>query len=411
MALTLSNMWQSKTNTKDCVDFDVAFDSSYPRGGESFATLQNIGRVQGGYVAQVGGNYKIELDLANQKLKVYMKAPIDVFEELVTVTANVGYLRWPAAHINYITGITAVPAYVTCQPIAGGVTPATGQCAVDLGYNDTTGVLTKDSRTSLTFLSTDVITTARVSYVTQAWIEVQDNMEMCKVLGVSSDVGSKVYGNAAMVDDPIVDADQLRIGCELIAVQSITWSDGGDAGTIKAPAILAAATAPGATNRSGIDFEQATVFAEITAHADTMLQMVATDLVRVVYIKKPTSGQLSDGFVNATIADATDVIIFTGHHPLLYGHCGQLPMTTAGKICRLVPAADTPAAGEGNWTVRPGCGAASQPSVTMEGATDDDAVPAWVNIPLDEIETQMLQAPEGEDLSGLTGVHVHLEGI
>ena len=390
---------------------DITFDSSYAYDGESLAAgLAKLGfRKIHNITAESKNGYTFVPDISNEKLKVFAPAPPTIHEEYVTVTSNVGYLKYPAAHINYIAGCTAAGTPDTSKiPIAGGVTPAAGQCAVDMGYNDTTGVLTKFQRTSLTFLAADAVVGAYVSYATQAWVDLTDNMEMCKVTGVGADEGLKVYGNAAMVSDPVVDADILRLGVDVVAVQSITWSDGGDAGTIKVPELLVDGGTPAATLEMEIDFAKATTFAEIVCNANDMLEMVAGDIVRVVYIKNPGAGTfLNDRFVNATIADATDTYTWTGK-PLIYGSCGQLPMGTSDKKCYWVAEADALAATQVHWTTSP---FGNAPVATAEGATDDDITPAWIKGDPAEIVTQPLEIPNGTDLSALANVRVTITGI
>jgi hypothetical protein len=197
------------------------------------------------------------------------------------------------------------------------------------------------------------------------------------------------------------------MGVDLVAVQSITWSDGGDAGVIKVPELLVVGGTPAATLEMEIDFAAATTFAEIICLANDMCEMVAGDIIRVVYIKNPGAGTfLNDRFVNATIADATDVYAWTGS-PLIYGSCGQFPMGTSDKKTYLVGMADTLAAAQAHWTTHP---LGPAPSVTAHADTDDDITPAWIRGVPGELETQPLETPNATDLSAVTAARAVVWG-
>ena len=395
MSLTLSNVEHTLAN-KLHVLADVAFDDSYAIGGESI-TANNVGlsTIERLIIEPCQG-YTFEWDSTNSKIKVFTNAPVVVHEELVTCTTKVGYLKWPAAHINYIVGATA--NYI---PIAGGVTPATGQCSVDQGFNEETGVLTKGYRTKLTF--SDTVTTCYVSYVTQAWKEVTDNMEQAKIVGAGSDVATKIYGNTSMAENALEAADIVSLGCDIVAMQSITWNDGG---TIRVPELLKDGGTPAATMEMEIDFinsGNAEVVTKATDVVDT-----EDDEMHFVYIKYPASGFLHDRFTNAGIDASGDTLTWTGN-PLIYGSCGQLPMTTSDKKAYFIKCSDTLAAGEINFTSHPwypGITLAIVPVCTAHADTDETIVPAWINGHPSEIATVPLECPDGTNLSNLSAVRV-----
>lgn len=93
-----------------------------------------------------------------------------------------------------------------------------------------------------------------------------------------------------------------------------------------------------------------------------------------------------------------DTLTFTAN-PLIYGTCGQIPMETSDKKCRLVTIADAVAADQGHWTdqqQRPN--STATPMITLHTATDDDSFPAWIRGDVCEIETVQLEARAGTDM-------------
>lgn len=391
----------------ESVTYNVDFDSSYLFGGEVFApnTVENAPAFSEIYnvLIENQGGYVFEWGVTNAvsgTIKPFAPAPPVVHEEYVTVTSNVGYLKYPAAHINYI--VAAAANYI---PIAGGLIPATGQCAVDQGFNDTTGVLTKGQRTSLTFLAGDSVTVVYVSYVTQAWKDVTENMSMAKMTS-----GVETYGDGLAFAEGTPDV--VTLGTDICAMQSITWSD---AGTFKTPLLLKDGAGPVLTTEMEVDFVKATTFAEVNSLAADAVD-TAGDIVRYVYIKMPATGSfLKERFTNAEITDSTNDITFTGI-PLMYGHCGQMPIETpnqAGRNCILVKVSDTPAAGEAQWSSHPwfpGTTLAAVPILTMHDDVEDDLFPAWIDAHPSELQVVPLEVPNATDLSELAGVRVTVTG-
>ena len=400
MAITVSNKRYDVIGSARKLIADITFDSSYASGGEALtkSTLGFIGVDSFVITPTYRKGVSFRYDYTNEKIQVLSSAPPIVHEELVAITAgttyDTGYLKYPAAHINYIAA--AAQNYI---PIAGGVNPATTQCAVDMGYNDTTGVLTKETRTKLTFLGTDSVTAVYVSYATQAWTDLQDNMAMGKCTGATGSV-------TANFGDGIVFAagtpDKIALGTDIIAMQSITWSDGGDTGTIKVPELLKDGGVPAATLETEIDFIKSSN-AEVNTYAADAID-TSGDIMRFVYIKYPASGFLRERFKNAGITHSSDVIIFTGN-PLIYGSCGQLPMTTSDKKAYWIKGTDTLAAGEIKWTHLPhflNDNSSTAPSATCEASTDETVVPAWITGEPGEIDLQDIQVPNGTNLSSVT---------
>jgi len=285
MALTISNVEHTLGNKLDVLA-DIAFDSSYAIGGES-VTANNVGlsTIERLIIEPCQG-YTFEWDKTNAKIKVFQQAPAIVHEEVVTVTSKVGYLKWPAAHIEYVTD-DATPYKV----IPSGLTPTTGQVAVDMGFSLTTGVLTRGQRCSLTFYDTVGGGTVKVSYITQAWKEVTDNMvQACMTDGV------RVYGHADLAFASAT-PDVVTMGEDLVACQSVCWLDN----TTVTPmsALKDAATLGAAATECIIDW------------TDGLISFHQTDEVNVSssvyfnYIRDPGAGYfLHDRFDNTLIAEA-----------------------------------------------------------------------------------------------------------
>lgn len=71
MALTISNIENTGLLSNRAVLFNLAFDSSYPTGGEAL-TPNNLGMEQiVMLIIQCQGGYSFEYDISNQKVKAY----------------------------------------------------------------------------------------------------------------------------------------------------------------------------------------------------------------------------------------------------------------------------------------------------------------------------------------------------
>ena len=263
----------------------LAFDSSYPVGGEEmeFSFTPNTVTIE------PQGQYSFEYDHTNSKVKVFQQAPPIVYEEVVSVSAttDIGYLKYPAAHIEYVSDETD-----NFFVIPGGLTPTAKMVAVDMGFSLTTGVLTKGKRTALHFLPADNVTSCKVSYITQAWKEVADNMvQACITSGVAT------YGHADLAFAAGT-PDALTMGEDLIAVQCVCWND---AATLKnMTALKDGGTLGTGATECIIDFTDGIVSFHQTDAVDT-----TGDLVYITYIRDPGAGYfIHDRFDYTEIADA-----------------------------------------------------------------------------------------------------------
>ena len=157
---------------KNTVTGSLAFDSSYPTGGESLTPpMVGLRHIEAIDVRPQAG-FVFEYDYDNELLLAYRSAgftpegsvaaptftgdseafpPGVVYEESVTSASNVATLTWDAAHIWYISNDTK-PFIIVDK----GTTPGAGEVAVD--FTPATGT------TSLTFAAADSDPTVFVTY-------------------------------------------------------------------------------------------------------------------------------------------------------------------------------------------------------------------------------------------------------
>ncbi len=161
-AVTVSNRTLVSLGNKRMRLFDVAFDSSYPAGGESLSIrgmgFSAIDQVQ----IQAKDGYTFEYDTSNNKIKAFSIAPAIVYEEAHTATAyESGYsaivLDYPAAWIINITD------HIGNQKLV-----KTGMTTANLGADEAClfDAIADGTRTVITVKTN---TTYYVTYATQAW--------------------------------------------------------------------------------------------------------------------------------------------------------------------------------------------------------------------------------------------------
>ena len=391
MALTITNREHNWIRDKAFKMADIAFDSSYANGGESI-TPADLGLLRiDNMIIEPKGGYTFEYDSTNEKIKVSSSetVPPVVYEEVVTVTANVGYLKYPAAHIEYVTDDAT-----KYRVIPGGLTATAKQVAVDMGFNLTTGVLTKGQRTSLSFLAADSVTSCKVSYVTQAWKDVTDNMVQAAMTS-----GVRTYGHADLTFTAGT-PDIVKLGEDFVGLQSVCWNNGG---TLTPMSALADDATEGAgATECVVDYRKSSTFGEVGFN-ETDAVDTSGDVVYFNYIRDPGSGFLFDRFTENTITVSTDTLTFATQ-PLMYCTCGGLQSASTTKKCLMTGVADTVAAGEAKLTTHPwhpGTTLGVAIIVTQEASTDDNATTSMIVGNLSEIETVALEVKNGTDLSTL----------
>jgi hypothetical protein len=332
MALTITNKRQLSLGNRNGVAADITFDSSYAFGGESFnpRTLFGIPRSDIVIVEPKGG-YTFEFDRTNNKLKAYAPAPPIVFEETVTVTSNVGTLKYPAAYIMYVgvgnEGYKVIP---------GALTPVTKSVAVSEPAWGT--------RPTLTFKATDSVSSCKVTYITQAWKEVFDNYVLALITA-----GTRVSGHASLTFTAGT-PDVINLGENACLIEAITWNDNGTIKPMKA--LYKGETA--ATTEATIDFTDTADTSISVLETDTL--DAATDSVYIRYIRKPAAGFLADRFIEEDdLTPSSDVVTLSsglavGSNALIFGSCGDFAGPTT-KFANIISAGGT--VGTGATLIQP----------------------------------------------------------
>lgn len=366
-----------------------AFDSSYAFGGESI-TPDNFGL---GRIDRLIANPKdgiffepVADGVTNYKLKAFMNAPAVVFEETVTVTANVGTLKYPHAAIMYVSsGNTPYKA------IPGGLTPVAGSVSVSEPV--------WGSRGTLTFLAADSVTSCKVTYATQAWKELFDNRVQCVITA-----GARVSGHASAAFTAGT-PDVIGLGESACFIESIMWNDNGTYKPMKA--LYKAETA--ATTEATIDYTNSGQTTISVLQTDTL--DAATDTVYINYIRLPASGWLYDRFVEEDdLTPSSDVVtvssgLAVGSNMLLFGACGSLagPTTKYATLISSVGSVGTTATLAQPTTVM---NTANTLTFGSDHADTDHVKLTYICGQPHEIATVLLEVPSGTDLSMVTGVQL-----
>ena len=334
----------------------MTFDSSYTFGGMAFdpdrlLSMHTVGTVQ--FDQRFGRPYQFTYDAANKKIKVFVEAPPIVFGEVQTIAANQITLDYPPAYIMSISK-AADPYYLTTSIINAGTTPTllTDQCAP-------TAKFAAGQRATIRFEAAatgDVY----ITYITQAWREVWDNL-------VQEEVQTAV-------------ANVVTLTNQAIAIQAInaTGTTSFNSGLMNDKD-----DAPG-TLECAID---------MTGAAKT-LTFFATDAVTgsvVTYIKKPASGFLFNRAIAEESLTAATNICTTAYPILIWGYSGQIPeVATATR--RFVGLAGALGAGEASLDLM-----FHTTRINTNAMTTGTAMYVWGRVW--EIPTIPLEVKNGADLS------------
>lgn len=375
MSLTITNKEFSVFGTKRVAFCDVAFDSSYPTGGESL-TPSDVGLSAATHVQILGKNgYTFEYDYTNEKVKAFVNAPPIIYEEKHTAVANLITLDYPAAWIVNV-----------CQ---AGQNMAWGksQAAASLAANTfcVVGTMADGVRTQIyTDGATDVV---YVTYVTQAWTELY----------------------AQLVQEEAV---TLATGANDLANKMMAFGFCESATTgVLLPVDIADTTAAGEV---GIKMGYATgaLDIEATQNGETAV---------VTYLSEPTSGFLTDRFVEDEDPAKAGADPYTQafDFPLLLWCISGALTVNGGTTQVIIDTATTAAAGEAsiNWGKGPGDLLATAGVAPTEGFVfglkSNVTVTAGAYIkgyPWEIPGLAPLEVKNSADLSGVTSVKVMFIG-
>ena len=153
MALTITNIVRNNIGNRREHSATIAFDSSYPVGGESLTPADLSLHLIESIAIDPKSGYSFEYNYSSQLVVAYEvdNVPTLIVEEVVTCASNTGTLAYIPSYIVAVV-VTATTTTGPYQVIPTGKTPLTLECAVTWP----TGVLT--------FLSTDVVTSVQVTY-------------------------------------------------------------------------------------------------------------------------------------------------------------------------------------------------------------------------------------------------------
>ncbi len=281
---------------------------TYPFGGIPMPTVARLGLAKGIDEIMVSSpdadGIEWRYDKTNHTLKAFIKAPPIVFQEVVDCSDDLAYTKYPAAFIMYVAS-----ADTYHKVVSGLCTPATGQVAVDL-YSATPG-----TRAKLTFPANEGAAVTYVTYVTQAWKEVFDNLVENEEINVTT--------NNYAVGTP----DTFDLVNQACAIQNVTWKD---ATVVKACSPMIAAVTTLGTTELAVDFiNSAKTTLSVLTTDDWQVTIsggTGADHVYVTYIKKPASGFLYDRLVDQEdLTPSSDIITLASSaidNALLYGTMG-----------------------------------------------------------------------------------------
>ncbi|MCE5211847.1 MAG: hypothetical protein LLG40_09870 [Deltaproteobacteria bacterium] len=484
MTISVTSNEYSVFGNKAIALADVAFDSSYPTGGESFdpETLFGLHDVSLALFESQQG-YSFQYDYTNKKIKIFAPAPPIVYEEKQTPSSDIVTTNYPAAFfINATrtgnnkkfrsTGIALASlsddeiclaeqmaagerTQLTVKDydrlagdgaFTGGTTNWTFDAAPwTYGTNklakdaDGTNTLTHDTFAAV------IGRTYRLSYTISSWTVGTVTPTLGGVAGtaVGAD-GTYTEEITATTTDGLVftPSNTSRFTIDSITVYDLSepvyltyvtqaWKDVWDnlvqdeevavatteTSLANAPMAIMYADRTSATAKALtlIDEDDTAASGEIAfyfSHAADNIKAVHADennkTVKITYLKKPASGFLCDRqFENEGATKAGgDPYTNTFDYPILiWAYTGQVPIN-GGATQRLIDYAGTPAAGEAviDWFTPGARGAGAPATGTVIGTKSDvTATGAGVWGTINEIQNlQPLEIKDGVDLSGIS---------
>jgi hypothetical protein len=265
-------------------------------------------------------------DKTNHKLKAYHRAPVVVFEEVVTITDNVGTTKYPMAWPLY-----ASSGNVALGLLPAGLVPVTTTIAINM-FSATPG-----ARATITKLAGDAYSTITISYITQAWAEVFENLVEGEIMTAGA---TTINGITFTVGTPDVISfiTAAPFLCGLMVGLNLN-------GTISCPKPLGKAQTAVA-GEYALDWTNTSPLATTMSPVTTADWNAATASIKFNYLKKPASGFLFDRFVEeeaiaasgqvATHAAGGNVL-----QPLLWATPGFMPSVTVSTTSATWPIGGT----------------------------------------------------------------------
>jgi len=290
---------------------------TYPNGGVPLPTAGKFGftkEMSELLITDPATGFSFAYDKDAYTLKAFEQAPPIVFEELIDCSADLAYTKYPAAFIMYVAS-----ADTHHRVVSGKCTPASGQVAVDL-FSATPG-----KRAKLTFFADEGVASTYVTYITQAWKDVFDNLIEDEELAVANFTAGT--------------PDLFNLANQACAIQNVTWKD---AAVIKACTPMAKAVTTLATTEVAVDFTRSTYTTLYVLTTDDWNVTITSgaDKVYVTYIKLPASGFLTDRFVEEEdLTPSSDVITLDSpavDNALLFGTMGGFAASATTKGIYLV---------------------------------------------------------------------------
>lgn len=359
MSITLNSYEFSVFGNKAVVIADVTFDSSYSYGGESLDPEVNFGLHAVDFaIIESKAGFNFEYDRTNKKIKATTPIPPIVFEERQTIASNSITLNYPPAFIMSISQASAPLSLTT-----SGATLAAGQVKPS-------AVFAAGERATLTFHS-GVSGVVYITYITQAWKEVWDNLVQEEAVTVTTNVGT--------------------LANQAVAIQAINFT-----GTTSGNCAL----------MLDKDDTVATLECKVNmTSTNKALTFYATDAVTsavVTYIKKPASGFLYERAIAEESLSTTSNICTPAYPILIWGYSGQLPENGATTET-FISLTGTAGTGEAKLDL-------VYPGTRIKGESVSAGTGMYVWGTPNEIVAQPLEIANGMDLSGVTNVRMLLIG-
>lgn len=303
---------------------------TYPFGGIPLPSIGSFGMnkvIKGMNISgPVNNGFQFRYDRANHVLKAYALAPTVVFEEVVTLTDHTtGTTKYPMAWPLYASNGNQALGLL---PV--GLTPVTKTISIDMhsAYPGT--------RATITALPGDSYTTVTISYITQAWTEVFDNLVEGETMTAGATTTNGITFTAG-TPDTISFLNAAPFLCGLMVGLNLN-------GTVSAPK-------PCDKGQTTVAGEYALDWTNTSPAATTMKVVTtanwdaATASITFNYIKKPSSGFLYDRFVEENaITSSSQVATFSGGNiaqPLLWSTPGFMPSVTVSTTSATWPIGGT----------------------------------------------------------------------